>query len=1024
MSLCSDPNPVVHYCAIEALSKVADSAGLTFSGYVSSTLGLLAQLWTCDSHNEESSLTSTSNCEIEWPTAIVIARSVDSLINVLGPDLQDMSKARELMLTLMNQFEADDVPMVQAESLRSWEHMDLYDTSHVEHSQYVRRLQSDLESPNGLIRDIAIDGIYNLMRRDAGKVLATAQNGLEDQIWLALNENPGHEGIRNIIQCWLGQSSLTEPDSWITRCQHVLTKTATSSADAAPPPEAKSAGPDLQDEEVAGFAIGDGKDQNSTGVSEVTKELLKWQVRAFAMQCLSDLVAIIGKDIELVPDSTAGRALQDRIADVIRLAFLASTSSVIELQVGGLRLIDQILKIFGTMPDPDFQEALLLEQYQAQISSALTPAFAADSSPDLASAAVDVCATFIATGLVTDVERMGRILKLLVTALESFTDEAQDSAVGDLRGLSTNAQTMVRMAVLSAWAELQVASIQQEYLVKVMKPQVAKLTPLWLSSLQEFARLRFEPDISNNTGPARTEESLDVVYAALSRQTLLKFYQDSWLKLVDAIASLIDQDSDFVFDALDGKPDEPKVNGTKVERDDINYRDEPAAFFFVLFGIVIESLTTRPSNDAPSGETQNLAILSALKRILRPSVSGNAIYQDTVFSETMELFDRLALTEGLDVQLVIVDIARNLCITHPSARDEDDNEEHLSDDIEQLFELTRIIVLVLAGVLPNLAEQNLSAHPQLSNEAVALIQSSLEALVDAADIFPSVIKTDLHASILHIFATILSTGACQANVVPQALHTFKRFLQRTTLSTSMGSLRKSSELIRGCLHRFLSILAHAQRRESKSSLPCAKNTLLACTILLTTASRSLAPNDELIIRVLDAMLDCIQDLGLAKVAASCLRSLLMMNPKNETDEAIARYLFPRLIRFTVDTELQDPENCRSLTARAVTSFVSTASGDTASAAMCVVIPMLLTRASAEGSAVYAESAKRLLELASGGLMPAFRGVVAKMSAEQRGFMETVIREGGGGGKGRARGRRDSEEEKEEPTIALKLNFGG
>ena len=81
---------------------------------------------------------------------------------------------------------------------------------------------------------------------------------------------------------------------------------------------------------------------------------------------------------------------------------------------------------------------------------------------------------------------------------------------------------MVKMAVLSAWAELQVASTEQKYLVKVMEPYITKLTPLWLSSLQEFARLRFEPDISNNTGPARTDESLDVVYAALNRQTLLK----------------------------------------------------------------------------------------------------------------------------------------------------------------------------------------------------------------------------------------------------------------------------------------------------------------------------------------------------------------------------------------------------------------------------------------------------------------------------------------------------------------------
>jgi hypothetical protein len=32
--------------------------------------------------------------------------------------------------------------------------------------------------------------------------------------------------------------------------------------------------------------------------------------------------------------------------------------------------------------------------------------------------------------------------------------------------------------------------------------------------------------------------------------------------------------------------------------------------------------------------------------------------------------------------------------------------ENLSEDIDQLFELTRIIVLVIAGLLPNLTEAN------------------------------------------------------------------------------------------------------------------------------------------------------------------------------------------------------------------------------------------------------------------------------------------------------------------------------
>lgn len=43
---------------------------------------------------------------------------------------------------------------------------------------------------------------------------------------------------------------------------------------------------------------------------------------------------------------------------------------------------------------------------------------------------------------------------------------------------------------------------------------------------------------------------------------------------------------------------------------------------------------------------------------------------------------------------------------------------------------------------------------QLSEEAVNLVKVSLDALVDAAEVFPAVIRMDLYASILHIFTSI------------------------------------------------------------------------------------------------------------------------------------------------------------------------------------------------------------------------------------------------------------------------------
>ena len=348
MSLCGDPSPIVHYCAIEALSQVADSAGLNFSGHVSNTLGLLAQLWTCDSHNDENVQLMTSNTELEWPSAVMIAHTVDSLVNVLGPDLQDMSKTRELMLSLMQQFAIDEMIMVQAECLRIWEHMYLYDAIHIDLAAYVHRLQNALNFESALMRNVAVDGLYNLMRRDAEGIVAIGYADLQDQIWSVLNTDSGHEGIRNLIQSWLKQSSLTEADTWISRCQSVLTKVTSLQPERSTPQESKAqapAQPDLQDEEVAGFNLGDGKDQNSAAVPETTQELLKWQTRAFALKCLNDLVATIGKIIEIDPEASAGHALQDRIADIIRLAFLASTASVVELQVAGLRLIDLVLRV-------------------------------------------------------------------------------------------------------------------------------------------------------------------------------------------------------------------------------------------------------------------------------------------------------------------------------------------------------------------------------------------------------------------------------------------------------------------------------------------------------------------------------------------------------------------------------------------------------------------------------------------------------------------------------------------------------
>jgi hypothetical protein len=183
------------------------------------------------------------------------------------------------------------------------------------------------------------------MRKDVQHVVEEAGHRLEEQLWTSLERPGDNRGVKGIIEVWLSQTQLTRTAEWISRCQELLTKTIAK----APPPSlpADNRGDQsapIQDEEVAGFNVNEGKENEESG-GRVGQELLKWQVRSFVLQCLNDLFAACARDAQTHPESQAGAILQAKVADVIRMAFLASTGSVVELRLGGLRLINQVLVV-------------------------------------------------------------------------------------------------------------------------------------------------------------------------------------------------------------------------------------------------------------------------------------------------------------------------------------------------------------------------------------------------------------------------------------------------------------------------------------------------------------------------------------------------------------------------------------------------------------------------------------------------------------------------------------------------------
>ena len=90
-------------------------------------------------------------------------------------------------------------------------------------------------------------------------------------------------------------------------------------------------------------------------------------------------------------------------------------------------------------------------------------------------------------------------------------------SLGEAGEGSPNASAMLRIATLSAWAQLASSSVERPYLAAVIQPHRRELSNLWIAALRDYASIRAGSEELQDTSSA----SLDVAYASLGRDILL-----------------------------------------------------------------------------------------------------------------------------------------------------------------------------------------------------------------------------------------------------------------------------------------------------------------------------------------------------------------------------------------------------------------------------------------------------------------------------------------------------------------------
>jgi hypothetical protein len=345
LSLANDPHPTVHFWAFEAMQKTIDSSGLSFSSHVPSCLGAIARFILSDLYDAEDVTSSMSNIAVESPTLASLTRCLDAIINVLGPDLSSSRKSRTLICLLVKEMEQDPEALVSTEAIRCAQHLTLFAPDAVDLRSFVQQLESNLASNVPQIRQTSCEAIYGLIRKNVDQVFLIARPSFPDELWALLN---GHgqaaADVEEIIRSWVDQTAITHVKRWIEMCLKFLTHSGQRDTLLKPEPKGDNPGTEPSEfiDEAAAFSTQ--PTSRATNDDSTATVYLRWQAISFALACLRRVVELNLNQIPLDSED-ATHPLISSVGDLIRVAFSASTSTVVDVRLGGLRLLHDIIKV-------------------------------------------------------------------------------------------------------------------------------------------------------------------------------------------------------------------------------------------------------------------------------------------------------------------------------------------------------------------------------------------------------------------------------------------------------------------------------------------------------------------------------------------------------------------------------------------------------------------------------------------------------------------------------------------------------
>ncbi|XP_008187609.1 HEAT repeat-containing protein 5B isoform X4 [Acyrthosiphon pisum] len=674
-------SPIVQVWSLHALSLIANSGGPMFRGYIEPSLSLALKLLLIVPHYHA----DVHQC---------IGKLISSLITTIGPELQgnsaSITTARSSFLCACAIMQDHEDPLVQAESTVCLQELHMFTPKHVNLTALVWTLCQNLSNSHLLLRKAAVSCLRQLSQREAKEVCEIAESfvkspeninkdgflltesGLPGVLFNMLDTEMDKQLIKDIHDTLISMLQMLAVDNltkWINLCKSVLTV----SSELHNKEIDKNDGPVMNDDDETGDDHDEFQKDSKNEYLLKRKRQPRWPTRVFAVQCICRIISSCHKECDSSPHfnlslakelsftNNKGDYLILHLSDLIRMAFMAATSDSDQLRLEGFETLNEIIEKFAQVPEPEFPGHLLLEQFQAQVSAALRPAFSEDTPSHVTAAACRVCGTWIGSGVARDLSDLRRVYHLLVTSLKKLKPGFN---INFNSLYNESVATFECLAILKAWAQIYIIAMinngvapdnfnknsnlnvsetnddfgnyegQNDSLLTLIHPELDMLSKNWQAALKDHALLllpcEFNSQLPHEGGAFYTSSTID---------SSRSHYKNAWPPILYALSLWLNSE-DF------------KDENTSITKE---LQDK----FYLIFGICTEAIC----NQRTLENVDNfITCLKSLYTILDSPLARRMMMKNCILAvETLNIMHKLLLTnDSIEVQQTIMNIVKQI----------------------------------------------------------------------------------------------------------------------------------------------------------------------------------------------------------------------------------------------------------------------------------------------------------------------------------------------------------------------------